>query len=139
VDPTVVPKLRVVPIFADLPDDALGRVAAVVTEFEAPTGHVLTQPGQEGSGMFVLEEGSVTVELPGGATVSLGPGEFFGELAILAPGVTRTARVRAASPIRCLAIARRDFAAIVEAEPEIAVSMLPVLARRLADAEAAAT
>jgi CRP-like cAMP-binding protein len=89
--------------------------------------------------MFVLEEGSVTVELPGGATVSLGPGEFFGELAILAPGVTRTARVRAASQIRCLAIARRDFAAIVEAEPEIAVSMLPVLARRLADAEAAAT
>jgi CRP-like cAMP-binding protein len=138
VDPTVVRRLRAVPIFADLADDALGRVAAVVTEFEAPAGHVLTQLGQEGSGMFVLEEGSVTVELPGGATVSLGPGEFFGELAILAPGVVRTARVQAASPIRCLAIARRDFAAILEAQPEIAVSMLPVLARRLADAEAPA-
>ena len=134
---TVVEHLRAVPIFSELPDEALARLAAVVTEFEAPAGHVLTQLGQEGSGMFVLEEGSVTVELPGGATISLGPGEFFGELAILAPGVTRTARVRAASPIRCLAIARRDFAAIVEAEPEIAVSMLPVLARRLADAEAA--
>jgi len=138
VDPTVVQRLRGVPIFAALGDEALGRVAAVVTEFEAQAGHVLTQPGQEGSGMFVLEEGSVTVELPGGSTVPLGPGEFFGELSILAPGVARTARVQAASPIRCLAIARRDFAAILEAEPEIAVSMLPVLARRLADAEAPA-
>ena len=137
-DPTVVQRLRGVPIFAALADEALGRVAAVVTEFEAPAGHVLTQPGQEGSGMFVLVDGSVTVELPGGATVSLGPGEFFGELAILAPGVSRTARVQAASPIRGLAIARRDFAAILEADPEIAVSMLPVLARRLADAEAPA-
>ena len=137
-DPTVVQRLRGVPIFAALGDEALGRVAAVVTEFEAQAGHVLTQPGQEGSGMFVLEEGSVTVELPGGSTVPLGPGEFFGELSILAPGVARTARVQAASPIRCLAIARRDFAAILEAEPEIAVSMLPVLARRLADAEAPA-
>jgi len=137
-DPAVVQRLRGVPIFGALTDEALGRVAAVVTEFEAPAGHVLTQPGQEGSGMFVLVDGSVTVELPGGATVPLGPGEFFGELAILAPGVSRTARVQAASPIRCLAIARRDFAAILEAEPEIAVSMLPVLARRLADAEAPA-
>ena len=137
-DPTVVQRLRGVPIFAALADEALGRVAAVVTEFEAPAGHVLTQPGQEGSGMFVLVDGSVTVELPGGSTVPLGPGEFFGELSILAPGVARTARVQAASPIRCLAIARRDFAAILEADPEIAVSMLPVLARRLADAEAPA-
>ena len=134
-DQSLAAKLRGVPIFADLDDDALARIAAVVTEFEAPAGHVLTQPGQEGSGMFVLEEGSVKVELPGGAIVSLGPGEFFGELAILAPGVTRTARVQASTPIRCLAIARRDFAAILEAEPDIAVAMLPVLARRLADAE----
>lgn len=87
--------------------------------------------------MFVLEEGTVTVELAGGTTISLHPGELFGELAILAPGVTRTARVQAATPVRCLAIARRDFAAILEAEPEIAVAMLPVLARRIASLETA--
>lgn len=132
---TLLAKLRAIPIFADLDDDALARVGAVVTEFEAPAGHVLTQSGQEGSGMFLLEEGVVTVELPRSGSVTLGPGEFFGELAILASEVTRTARVQAATQVRCLAVTRRDFAAILEAEPEIAVAMLPVLARRIASLE----
>jgi CRP/FNR family cyclic AMP-dependent transcriptional regulator len=134
-DGTLIEKLRAIPIFADLDDDALAHVGAVVTEFEAPAGHVLTQPGQEGSGMFILEEGSVDVELPRSGTVTLGPGEFFGELAILAPGVARTARVQASTPVRCLAVARRDFAAILEAEPDIAVAMLPILAQRIASLE----
>jgi CRP/FNR family cyclic AMP-dependent transcriptional regulator len=134
-DRTLATKLRAIPIFADLDDDALASVGAVVTEFEAPAGHVLTEPGQEGSGMFILEEGTVAVELPRGETVTLGPGEFFGELAILASGVTRTARVQATTAVRSLAVARRDFAAILEAEPEIAVAMLPVLARRIASLE----
>jgi CRP-like cAMP-binding protein len=43
--------------------------------------------------------------------------------------------VQAATAVRCLAVARRDFAAILEAEPDIAVAMLPVLARRIADLE----
>ena len=134
-DATLIAKLRKIPIFADLDDEALVRVGAVVTEFEAPAGHVLTQPGQEGSGMFILEEGTVAVELPRSGIVTLGPGEFFGELAILAPGLTRTARVQASTPVRCLAVARRDFSAILEAEPDIAVAMLPVLARRIANLE----
>lgn len=134
-DGTLLGKLRAIPIFADLDDDALARVGAVVTEFEAPAGHVLTQPGQEGSGMFILEEGAVSVELPRSGTVTLQPGEFFGELAILAPGIARTARVQASTKVRCLAVARRDFTAILEAEPDIAVAMLPVLARRIASLE----
>lgn len=106
-DETLVAKLRVIPIFAGLDDSAVALLGTVVTELEAPAGHVLTQPGQDGSGMFVLEEGTVTVELAGGATTSLRPGEFFGELAIL------------------------------EAEPDIAVAILPVLARRIAGIETA--
>ena len=130
-----IPKLRAIPIFAGLDDDALERIAGVVTEFEASAGHVLVQPGQEGAGMFVLEEGSVTVEPPTGATVELGPGEFFGELAILAPGVPRTARVRASTAVSCIAVSRADLATVLAEQPQIAVSMLSVLARRLADVE----
>jgi CRP-like cAMP-binding protein len=136
VSTATIDKLRAIPLFADVPADALDRVAALVTEFEADAGHVLVQPGTSGSGMFILEAGEVEVELPG-HPVELGPGEFFGELAILADGVARTARVRAKTPVRCLAINRMDFAALLEQQPRIAAAMLPVLARRLADAEAA--
>jgi CRP-like cAMP-binding protein len=128
-------KLRAIPIFTDLDDDALQRIAAVATEFDAPSGHVLVQPRQEGSGMFILEEGSVVVELYSGTSLMLGPGEFFGELAILAPGVSRTARVRASTAVRCLAISRHDFDQVLAEHPFIAVAMLPVLARRIAEIE----
>jgi CRP-like cAMP-binding protein len=126
--------LRAIPLFAELPDDALRHVAALVTEFDVQAGHILVQPGAAGSGMFILEDGEVEVELPG-HPVALGPGEFFGELAILADGIARTARVRAKTDVRCLAIDRIGFAALLEEQPRIAVAMLPVLARRLADAE----
>jgi len=55
---------------------------------------------------------------------------------LLVPGLVRTARVRATTPVKCLAISRIDFAKLLEAEPQIAVAMLPVLAQRLADADA---
>jgi voltage-gated potassium channel len=133
-DRDLIEKLRAIPLFADLDDTALARVGGLVSEVEAPAGQVIVEHGQPGSGMFLLEEGTVSVELPGGA-IELGAGEFFGELAILADGVTRTARVRAATDVRCLVIGRPDFGKLLEAEPRIAVAMLPVLARRLADAE----
>ena len=126
-------RLRAVPLFRELDDDALARVMAVATEFEVPAGHVLVEHGQVGSGMFCITEGTVTVELPGGP-VELGPGEFVGELALLAEH-TRVARVRAMTPVKGLAIGRSAFAELLEREPRIAVSMLPVLAHRLADAE----
>ena len=128
-------RLRSIPLFAHLDEAALALIEQVANEFEAAAGHVLVERGRDGAGLFVLREGSVIVELPGGRTVEQGPGEFFGELAILSDGV-RTARVRAATQVRCLAIGRADFARLLEAEPRIAVAMLPVLARRLADAVA---
>ncbi len=132
----VLAEVSKVPLFAELDDDALERVANVISEAEAPAGHVLVQPGQPGTGMFVLLEGAVKVELPD-LQIELGPGEFFGELAILADGIARTARVRATTDVRCLAISRRDFAALLDQCPQIAVAMLPVLARRLVETDLA--
>lgn len=128
--------LRKVPLFADLSEDALARIAESSTQFEASTGHVLVQPKKAGSGLFVIEEGSVTVELPG-RKLELGPGEFFGELALLRKDESHIARVCAASPCRLLAIRRDDFDGLLEAEPHLAVSMLKVLAERLATADRA--
>ena len=123
-------KLRSISLFADLSDEALERVAELSTEFEAPAGWVLVEVGQPGSGMFVLEEGIVEVQTPDGRRWELGPGEFFGELALLTDH-PRNARIRAKTPVKCLAISRMDLSRLLEEEPEIGVAMLPKLAQRI--------
>ena len=125
-----VDKLREIPLFAELSDGALERIAALSTEFEAPPSSVLVEVGQPGSGMFVLEEGTVDVRTPDGREWELGAGEFFGELALLTDH-PRNARIRAKTPVRCLAISRTDFSKLLEEEPDIAVAMLPKIAERV--------
>ncbi len=100
---------------------------------ESDAGQVLALEGDPGSGMFVILDGTVTVEWRGGR-VELGPGDFFGELTLLAPGGTRIARVRAASPVKCVAIARDDALALLESEPSVTLAMLREVARRFASA-----
>jgi voltage-gated potassium channel len=123
-------RLRSIPLFAELSDRALERIGELSNEFEAAAGWILVEVGQPGSGMFVLEEGTVEVQTPDGRRWEYGPGEFFGELALLTDH-PRNARVQAKTPVRCLAIPRRDFQKLLEEEPEIAVAMLPKLANRI--------
>ena len=125
-------RLRAIPLFAGLEDDALERIAELATDVEARAGQVLTRANEPGAGMFVVEEGTVAVELRS-RTIEFGPGEFFGELSLLVPDARRIARVRATSDARLLAVSRADFAALLESDPRIAVSMLPVLAQRLVE------
>ena len=125
--------LGALPLFSGLSDAALARVAEAATEFEAPPGQVLAEVGQPGSGMFVVEDGEVVVELPHGGEAVLGHGEFFGEMALLTDE-PHSARVRARTQVRCIALSRRGFAALLDEEPRVAVAMLPVLAKRLRDA-----
>jgi CRP-like cAMP-binding protein len=123
-------KLREIPLFTDLQDHTLQRIAELSTEFEEPAGWVLVEVGQAGSGMFVLEEGTVEVRTPDGRAWELGPGEFFGELALLTDH-PRNARIQAKTPVRCLAISRMDFQKLLTEDPEIALAMLPKLAQRI--------
>jgi CRP-like cAMP-binding protein len=99
-----------------------------------PAGFVLIEHGQPGSGMFIVTDGTVSIELQRGA-IERGPGEFVGELALLADGFTRVARVRAKTAVEGLAIGRMAFAELLQREPRVAVKMLPVLAKRLAESE----
>ena len=124
-------RLREIPLFAELSDTGLERVAALATEIDCPAGTVLALADDPGSGMFVVEEGTVVVEARGGVHIELGPGEFVGELTLLVPEAHRVGRVRASTDVRCLAVARDDFAELLEQEPQLGVAMLPVLARRL--------
>ena len=128
-----VDELRAIPLLAEASDDALERVSTRAGEMTCQAGQIVALEGDPGSGMFVVLDGSARVEWRGGA-VELGPGSFFGELTLLAPGGTRIARVRAATEMRCLAIARDDAIALIESEPTVALVMLREIARRFASA-----
>ncbi len=124
-------RLRVLPLFAGLDDDTLRRIHGLVAEIDVPAGQTFVQAGDAASGMFVIEEGSVIVEGRGHVEIELGPGEFVGELALLVPDSVRSARVRAVTDVRCLAIGAGDFMQLLDDEPRIALAMLPVVAERL--------
>ncbi len=129
-------QLRALSLLSGMSPEGLAHVGACAAELEAEAGQVLALPDDPGSGMFVIREGTVAIELRSG-TLELGPGDFFGELALLVENGARVARVRATSPVRCLSIPREDFLALVEREPSFALAMLRELARRLVEARAA--
>jgi CPA1 family monovalent cation:H+ antiporter len=126
--------VRRIPICAELTDEEVRWIADLATEFDVPAGFVLIEHGQPGSGMFIVTDGTISIELPRGP-IERGPGEFVGELALLADGFARVARVRAKTRVKGLAISRMAFFELLEREPRVAVKMLPVLAMRLAQAE----
>ena len=124
--------LRAVPLFSELDDHALEHLAAIASVVNMPRGTVLIERGAPGSGMFVILDGEAEVQLRH-RTITLGPGEFVGELSLLSDHAARVARVRAASDLRCLAVGRPAFAELLSEHPAIALPMLSVLARRVQD------
>ena len=123
--------LRSMTLFSGMTTRSLQRILKVANEFEAPAGQILVQPGMPGSGMFVIEEGTVIAHTSR-RDIEMGPGDCFGELSLLTDRV-RTARVQAKTRVKCLAIARADFMKLVETEPKMAIGLLEILASRLAD------
>jgi CRP-like cAMP-binding protein len=130
--PPSTPRLAEIPLFAGLDGASLERIASIATEVALPAGRVLIERGQPGAGLYVIEDGVVSVELRD-RTVELGPGECVGELSLLVPDTTRSARVRSLTPVTLLAIGRSDFDALLRSEPPLAVALLRTVARRLLD------
>ena len=95
-----------VAVFAGLSRRSLERIARIAKDVELRPGQVLIEPRAKGSGMFVVLDGTVTASTRGRRARDLGPGEIVGELALLTADAQRTARVRAQTQVRCLAIAR---------------------------------
>jgi CRP-like cAMP-binding protein len=89
------------------PDD-LRLLEAVGVESEFDAGQVLIESGQQGTGLYVILDGTVLVEAPEGSR-ELGPGAVVGERALLSAEGRRTARVRATSSVRVLAVDRIEF------------------------------
>jgi CRP/FNR family transcriptional regulator, cyclic AMP receptor protein len=117
-------------LFAGCTRAELIEVALSADEREAPEGERLTEEGRRGREFFVLVEGSVVVERGGRKLADLGPGDWFGEIAILT-FKPRTATVTANSPVRLLVISDRTFRRVVETTPRIALTVLRSVAERL--------
>jgi CRP-like cAMP-binding protein len=100
------------------PDD-LRLLETVGSEVAFPGDHVLIEPGQAGSGLYVVLEGTVAVEAPEG-TRELGAGSVVGERALLAEDGTRTARVRTTTAARVLAVPRAELERLLADDPSLA-------------------
>ena len=124
-----------VPLFSGLSRRHLRQVAGTgrIERFENAT--LIVRAGALGDTFYVVVDGEVTVRRRGLPGLSLGPGSFFGELAIL-DGGARSATVAAKGPVTCLAITRARFLKLLRSEPTIAVAILEELARRLRTAQA---
>jgi MFS family permease len=122
--------LRGIEMFAQLPEQVLERLAAGATAVDADAGRTVVSQGEAGHHFYVVAAGRAAVEVDGATVRELGPGDFFGEIALLRD-VPRTATVRAVEPLRLYAIARDDFVGAVTGHaPTLAAAEL-VMAGRL--------
>ena len=125
--------IKHVPLFATLSKRELAAVAAIADEIDLADGTELIREGDRGREFFVLLEGSADVRKGNRKIRSLGGGDFFGEIALVAH-TPRTATVVARSPIRALVITDRAFKSLLEKMPEVQAKVLQALAERLAPA-----
>jgi len=117
-------------LFAECTKAELIEVALSADEREAAEGDRLTEEGRRGREFFVLVEGAVVVRRDGRRLADLGPGDWFGEIAILTYK-PRTASVTAITPVRLLVISDGAFRRVVETTPRIALNVLRGVAERL--------
>ena len=126
-----VERLAAIPLFADAGPKQLGHIAELCTEVNVPAGQVLCREGGPGHEFFVLEEGTAVASVRGEQVAAFGPGDFFGELALLDGSGARTATVTAQTPATVLVLTAAEFHQVLEREPMIAVRLLPAIGRRL--------
>ena len=122
--------LRGVALFNGVSDEGLSAIAAAATEIDIEAGRPIVRQGDVGTGFYLIVAGRARVVRDGRTLGVLGPGQFFGELAVL-DGLPRIAMVVAEEATRCLAVASWDFEAILAAQPGVALAVLREVARRL--------
>jgi CRP-like cAMP-binding protein len=129
----LVERLKTIPLFAQCSALQRRHIANRGAEIEYPEGSVLCKQGQPGDDFFVILDGTGEVTRNGKKVRTLGPGDYFGEVALLGPPIgkaLRTATVTAKTPMRCFILGKSDFRAVIY-EKNIAVSLLHALVERL--------
>jgi CRP/FNR family cyclic AMP-dependent transcriptional regulator len=143
-------RVAAIPFFADLPEDELAAVASVASEVEIPSGQALAAEGRIGHSLFAIESGTADVVIEGATVRTIGAGDVVGEIAVfasppdpfappeVAEGGLRSASVVATSPMRLIALFKRDVWALDRRAP-VATQRLRAMVdeRRAQDAQRA--
>jgi CRP-like cAMP-binding protein len=131
-----VERLSQVQLFSACSKRELARIAALTTEIEVPPGKVLMRQGDPGRECFVIEEGTARATIRGRKATKMGPGECFGEMALL-HAAPRSATVTAASDMHLVVLNSREFSTLLDDVPSVARKVLAAVGQRLQNAERA--
>ena len=130
--------LAAVPLFSQLTRKDLSRLGRAVVERKYKAGETIVKEGEQAVAFFMITKGKVEAVAGKAAKQTklneLGPGQVFGEMALL-DGMPRANTVRAVTDTECLVMSRWDFVAELRTNPHIAVAMLPILSKRLREAD----
>ena len=123
-----------VPLFSDLGRKEVEQVASSMKERKFEQGETLTVEGRGGVGFFVIEEGEARVSVHDQERGKLGPGDYFGEIALISEA-SRTATITAETPVKAWGMTMWDFRPLVESNAQLSWKMLQSMAKQLHAAE----
>jgi CRP-like cAMP-binding protein len=123
-------RLGSIPLFASLSKDERRQVARWADEIDLPAGKVIVAEGRLGYEFFAIEEGTAEVTQEGKHLRNLGPGDFFGEIALIETE-RRTATVAATSPMLLIVMTRQNFQHMARDLPEVAAKIAQAIRERL--------
>ena len=126
--------LQRVPLFADFEHGDVERLARSFKERTFEAGSTVAGEGKTGAGFFVIENGEASVSVRGDEHRKLGPGDYFGEIALIDDGA-RSATITADSDLHCYGLTSWEFRPLVESNASIAWKLLETMAQRLRAAQ----
>ena len=124
-----VSELKNNPLFAEVPDEQLKKVATFATLDSAPEGKEIIREGGYSNFFYIIEEGSVKVERDGEHVADMGPGDVFGEQGLLEKQ-ERSATVTATSPVRLIKIEHWELSRMRQSMPEVVEQLQSKVAER---------
>ena len=124
-------RLESLPLFRDLSRRERDQIARWTDEVDVPAGYQLVEQGRFPHEFFVIESGTVAVTKDGQHLADLGPGDFFGEIAIVEHD-RRTATVVATTPLTAVVMLSRDFETMADVMPHVAERIHAAIRERMA-------
>lgn len=122
-----------VPLFAGLDRRSLEQLARQLKDRTFPAGADALKEGSSGVGFFIVLDGSATVSIGGREVRRLGPGDWFGEIALLSNDSVRTATVTADTDLKCVGLTEWEFRPFLAEHPDVAWQIMGTMARRIGD------